>query len=169
MKLFFVALLALLLAAGAAVAIQYDSGYVLIAYGHTTVEMTLWIAVAVLLILLGLAWLLFSLLRRGAKLSDRFGNFRGGQQQRRSERGREQGGQETAWGRHARTSGRGSSHPPCRGSRHPAALSTNPHAGRAGERQRAVVETPYADKQPPPRTTGGFLVNPSHATPSGRG
>ena len=87
MKLFLIALFALLLAAGAAVAIQYDSGYVLIAYGHTTIEMTLWIAVAVLLILLGLGWLLFSLLRRGAKLSDRLGNFRGGQQQRRSERG----------------------------------------------------------------------------------
>ena len=48
MILFLAALFALAAAAAIAVAIQYDSGYVLLAYGHTTVEMTLWVALALL-------------------------------------------------------------------------------------------------------------------------
>ena len=50
MILFLAALFALAAAAGA-VAIQYDSGYVLLAYGHTG-EMTLWVALALLALFL---------------------------------------------------------------------------------------------------------------------
>ena len=48
MKIFIAVLLALALSAGLAAAIQQDSGYILIAYGQTTVEMTIWVGVAVL-------------------------------------------------------------------------------------------------------------------------
>ncbi len=86
MILFLIALLALGLAAAVAVAIQYDSGYVLVAYGQTTVEMTVWVAVALLLAVMFVLWLLLSLLRRSARLSDRLGVMRS---QRRIERERQ--------------------------------------------------------------------------------
>ena len=85
MILFFYALIALVVAAGVAVAIQYDSGYLLLAYGQTTVEMTLWVAVAVLAVFCFAVWLLFSFLRRGAKLTDRLGSLRS---ERRAQRAR---------------------------------------------------------------------------------
>lgn len=75
MSVFFAVLLVLLLAAGLAAAIQHDPGYILIAYGQTTVEMTLWVGIAALVILLIIAIALFIGLRRGARLSDSVGNF----------------------------------------------------------------------------------------------
>ncbi len=86
MRLFLIALIALGLAAGVAVAIQYDSGYVLVAYGRTTVEMTVWVAAALLLVVLFVLWLLLSLLSRSVRLSDRLGVMRN---QRRIERERQ--------------------------------------------------------------------------------
>ncbi|MEE2652408.1 MAG: heme biosynthesis HemY N-terminal domain-containing protein, partial [Pseudomonadota bacterium] len=83
MILFLAALFALAAAAAIAVAIQYDSGYVLLAYGHTTVEMTLWVALALLALFLFMVWLLFSLLRRSARLSDKLGALRGQRRQQR--------------------------------------------------------------------------------------
>ncbi len=83
MILFLAALFALAAAAAIAVAIQYDSGYVLLAYGHTTVEMTLWVALALLALFLFVVWLLFSLLRRSARLSDKLGALRGQRRQQR--------------------------------------------------------------------------------------
>ena len=85
MKIFFAALLVLALAGGIAIAIQYDSGYILIAYGQTTVEMTFWVGAAVLGAILLLMFLLFSGLRRGARLGDKVGSF---WSQRRLQRGR---------------------------------------------------------------------------------
>ncbi|WP_373095664.1 heme biosynthesis HemY N-terminal domain-containing protein, partial [Zhongshania sp.] len=75
MKIFIAVLLALALAAGLAAAIQQDSGYILIAYGQTTVEMTIWVGVAVLTVFLILVLLIFMSLRRGAKVSDSIGSF----------------------------------------------------------------------------------------------
>jgi len=75
MKIFIAVLLALALSAGLAAAIQQDSGYILIAYGQTTVEMTIWVGVAVLTVFLILVILIFMSLRRGAKVSDSIGSF----------------------------------------------------------------------------------------------
>lgn len=91
MKVFLAALIALAVAAVLAVAIQYDSGYILLAFGHTTVEMTLWVGLALLLLSGLLLWLLASLLRRSARLSGRLGVLRGERrtmrERQRSQRG----------------------------------------------------------------------------------
>lgn len=83
MRVYFAALLVLLVAAGLAAAIQHDPGYILLAYGHTTVEMTLWVGVAVLTVLLVLAVALFIGLRRGARFSDWLMHFWGDRRLRR--------------------------------------------------------------------------------------
>ncbi|GAB3369513.1 hypothetical protein NCG89_08650 [Spongiibacter taiwanensis] len=83
MKVFFAALLTLLVAAGLAAAIQYDPGYILIAYGQTTIEMTLWIGLGLLAVLLVVGVVLFIALRRGARLSDRVVNYLGNRRLRR--------------------------------------------------------------------------------------
>jgi HemY protein len=83
MRVFFAILLVLLMAAALAAAIQYDPGYVLIAYGQTTIEMTLWVGVAVLVVVLVVALALFIGLRRGAKVSDRVVRFWSGRRLRR--------------------------------------------------------------------------------------
>jgi HemY protein len=75
MKIFIAVLLALVLAAVLAAAIQQDSGYILIAYGQTTVEMTIWVGAAVIAVFLILVLLFFMSWRRGAKVSDRIGSF----------------------------------------------------------------------------------------------
>ncbi|MEX1668627.1 heme biosynthesis protein HemY [Zhongshania guokunii] len=75
MKIFIAVLLALALAAGLAAAIQQDSGYILIAYGQTTVEMTIWVGLAVLTVFLLLVMFIFASLRRGAKVGDSIGSF----------------------------------------------------------------------------------------------
>ena len=75
MKIFIAVLLTLILAAGLAVAIQHDPGYILIAYGQTTVEMTIWVGLAVLAVLIFLFVVVFISLRRGAKVTDKIGSF----------------------------------------------------------------------------------------------
>lgn len=83
MNVFFAALITLLVAAGLAAAIQYDPGYILIAYGQTTVEMTLWIGLGLLGLLLAIAIILFMVLRRGARFSDRVVSYLGSRRLRR--------------------------------------------------------------------------------------
>lgn len=76
MRVFIAVLVALALAAVLAAAIQYDSGYVLIAYGQTTVEMTVWVALAVQSLFVLLVLALFMALRRGSKFSNRLMTLR---------------------------------------------------------------------------------------------
>lgn len=75
MKIFIAVLLTLALAAGLAAAIQHDPGYILIAYAQTTVEMTIWVGLAVLAVFMFLLIFTFVSLRRGAKVSDKIGSF----------------------------------------------------------------------------------------------
>ncbi len=87
MRLFIGILLALVVAAALTAAMQYDSGYILLAWGQTTVEMTIWVGLAVLVIFLLLCGLAFVLLRRGTRFLDRMGNLRSDRRDRR-DRGR---------------------------------------------------------------------------------
>lgn len=75
MKIFLAVLVALVFAALVAAAIQYDAGYVLFAYGQTTVEMTVWVALAMLLVLMILVLAIASSIRRGAMVSSQLGAF----------------------------------------------------------------------------------------------
>lgn len=75
MRIFIAVLLTLIVAAGLAVAIQHNPGYILIAYGKTTVEMTIWVGLAVLAVLIFLFVVVFMSLRRGVKVSDKIGSF----------------------------------------------------------------------------------------------
>lgn len=59
--------LAMVLGALTLSAIQADSGYVLIALGNTSIEMSFWLALLLLLGTLGLIWLVLKLLRGGVK------------------------------------------------------------------------------------------------------
>jgi HemY protein len=75
MKIFIAILLTLIFAAGLAMAIEHDPGYILIAYGQTTVEMTVWVGVAVLTVLMLLLVVVLLSVRRGAKVSQKIGSF----------------------------------------------------------------------------------------------
>ena len=75
MKIFIAVLIVLLVAPILAAGIQHDSGYILIAYGKTTIEMTIWVGVAVLAAVLLLFTIIFMSLRRGAKVSDKIASF----------------------------------------------------------------------------------------------
>ena len=75
MKIFIAVLIVLLVAPILAAGIQHDSGYILIAYGKTTIEMTIWVGVAVLAAVLLLFTIVFMSLRRGAKVSDKIASF----------------------------------------------------------------------------------------------
>src|SRR5690606_14650976 len=57
-RLFIAALLTLLLAAALAAAIQYDPGYVLIAFGGYTLETTVWVGLGLFLLILLAMYLL---------------------------------------------------------------------------------------------------------------
>lgn len=63
MRKFFFLLLIFVVAVLAGVAIAIDPGYVLIAYSHWTIEMSLWIFVAGLLLIFGVLFLLLGLIR----------------------------------------------------------------------------------------------------------
>ncbi len=62
--LFLLCLIALAAAAGLVILIEQDPGYMLIAWGSYTVEMTVWIALATIVAILLVIWLIVSLLRR---------------------------------------------------------------------------------------------------------
>lgn len=63
-KLLLLALLALLLGVGVVALIENHPGYVLIAYGHYTVETSLWVGIVLLALLTLVVYAIFSLLRR---------------------------------------------------------------------------------------------------------
>lgn len=86
MKIFLAALIALVFAALVAAAIQYDAGYVLFSYGRTTVEMTVWVALALLLVLMIAVLVIAASIRRGAMVSSQLGAFWSGRKIRRSRR-----------------------------------------------------------------------------------
>jgi len=63
--------IALLAGAGLLELIEKDSGYVLISLGKTSVEMSFWVALTIVLLLLGVSWSGWRLLRGGYRTSQR--------------------------------------------------------------------------------------------------
>ena len=64
LKLFVVALLALLLGVGVVALLETDPGYVLVAYRNYTLEASLWVGLSLLLLLVSAIWLLLLLVYR---------------------------------------------------------------------------------------------------------
>lgn len=83
MRLFLFALLGLIVAVALAVGMQHDPGYILLAWGQTTVEMSFWVGAAVQLLIVVAVIALFFVLRRGAIWSDKLGALRSERRQRR--------------------------------------------------------------------------------------
>ncbi|MBD2857825.1 hypothetical protein IB286_02315 [Spongiibacter sp. KMU-158] len=83
MRVFFIALIGLVVALLISAGMQRDAGYILIAFGQTTVEMSLWIGAAVLLLFIGVLVLIFIALRRTGHLKDKLGSFRSDRRQRK--------------------------------------------------------------------------------------
>ena len=90
-RLFIACLVVLLLAAAAAVGIEYDPGYVLLSYGHYTLETSVWIALAAVLLLVAALYLMVrfvhGLLRQGSAARRWLGNRRHRRGQRQTTRG----------------------------------------------------------------------------------
>lgn len=84
-RLFIAALLTLLLTAALAAAIQYDPGYVLIAFGGYTLETTVWVGLALFLLILLAMYLIVALLHRGLRRGGLFSRWRAERRQRRSQ------------------------------------------------------------------------------------
>ena len=84
MKRLFIAVLAtLLLAAVLAAAIAYDPGYVLIAFGNYTLETTVWVGVALLLVILLAMYGVILLLHRSVRQGSIFSRWRANWSERR--------------------------------------------------------------------------------------
>jgi HemY protein len=82
MKRFFIASLVVLMAS---VAIEYDAGYLLLSYGHYTLETSIWIGLAVFLLLFMLVYGFFSVLRRAMNGTSALSQWFSGRGQRRSQ------------------------------------------------------------------------------------
>lgn len=82
-RLFIAALVVLLLAAALAAAIAYDPGYVLIAFGPYTLETTVWIGVALLLLILVVMYGIIALLHRSVRQGSMIGRWRASWNERR--------------------------------------------------------------------------------------
>lgn len=84
MKRLFIAVLAtLLLAAALAAAIAYDPGYVLIAFGNYTLETTMWVGVALLLLILLAMYCVILILHRSVRQGSIFSRWRNNWHERR--------------------------------------------------------------------------------------
>ena len=84
MKRLFIAVLAtLLLAAVLAAAIAYDPGYVLIAFGNYTLETTVWVGIALLLVLLLAMYCAILILHRSVRQGSIFSRWRNNWNERR--------------------------------------------------------------------------------------
>ncbi len=84
MKRLFLAVLAtLLLAAALAAAIAYDPGYVLIAFGNYTLETTVWVGIALLLLILLAMYGVILLLHRSVRHGSMFSRWRANWSDRR--------------------------------------------------------------------------------------
>lgn len=76
MKRLFIAVLAtLLFAAALAAAITYDPGYVLIAFGKYTLETTVWVGIALVLVILLTMYLLILIIHRGVRQGSLFSRW----------------------------------------------------------------------------------------------
>jgi HemY protein len=82
-RLFIAVLAVLLIAAALAAAIAYDPGYVLIAFGPYTLETTVWIGVALLLLILVAMYTIILLLHRSVRQGSMIGRWRAGWNERR--------------------------------------------------------------------------------------
>ncbi len=84
MKRLFIAVLAvLLIAAALAAAIAYDPGYILIAFGPYTLETTVWIGIALLLLILAAMYLIILVLHRSVRHGSGLGRWRANWNERR--------------------------------------------------------------------------------------
>ena len=84
MKRLFIAVLAtLLFAAVLAAAIAYDPGYVLIAFGNYTLETTVWVGIALLLVILLAMYCVILLLHRSVRQGSIFSRWRANWNERR--------------------------------------------------------------------------------------
>ncbi|MEH6557716.1 MAG: heme biosynthesis HemY N-terminal domain-containing protein [Oceanicoccus sp.] len=87
MKRVFIASLLILLASVALVAaIEFDPGYLLISYGHYTLESSIWIGLGVFLLFFLLVYGFFSVLRRVVNGSSMFSQWLSGRDHRRSQK-----------------------------------------------------------------------------------
>jgi HemY protein len=82
-RLFLAVLAALLLAAALAAAIAYDPGYILIAFGAYTLETTVWVGVALVLLILAAMYLLILLMHRSMRQGSVIGRWRANWNERR--------------------------------------------------------------------------------------
>ena len=82
-RLFIAVLAALLMAAALAAAIAYDPGYILIAFGAYTLETTVWVGVALVLLILFIMYLAILLLHRSVRQGSVIGRWRAGWNERR--------------------------------------------------------------------------------------
>ena len=88
MKRWFIASLIVLLASvGLVMLMEYDPGYVLISYGHWTLESTLWVGIAALLLVVYLLYKLFGLIRSSSSLRHWFSGRRYRRSQEQTTRG----------------------------------------------------------------------------------
>lgn len=85
-RIFVGCLLALIAAAALVAAIEYDPGYVLLSYGYYTIESTLAVAIAALLLIILALYFLIRLVSRVVYQSSAFGSWFSGFSGRRSER-----------------------------------------------------------------------------------
>ena len=90
-RLFIACLLALLLSAAVVIGIEYDPGYILIAWGDYTLEMTVWIGLAILFVLLLAVYLLSWTVKRSAKMGSQVGELIVNRRLRRSQKQTTQG------------------------------------------------------------------------------
>lgn len=87
MKRVFIASLLILLASVVLVAaIEFDPGYLLISYGHYTLESSIWIGLGVFLLFFFIVYGFFSVLRRAINGSSAFSNWLSGRDHRRSQK-----------------------------------------------------------------------------------
>ena len=82
---FIAALLVLLLSVGLVALIKYDPGYLLISFGHYTLESSIWVGVLAFLLLFALVYGGFSLLRRVVSGSRALNRWFSGRDYRRSQ------------------------------------------------------------------------------------
>jgi HemY protein len=84
-RTFIACLIILLVAVALVIAIEYDPGYLLLSYGHYTLESSVWVGLGVFLLLFLLVYGVFSLLRRTISGSSMMGQWFAGRGSRRSQ------------------------------------------------------------------------------------
>jgi HemY protein len=84
-RTFIVCLIILLVAVALVIAIEYDPGYLLLSYGHYTLESSVWVGLGVFLLLFLLVYGVFSLLRRIISGSSLMGQWFSSRGSRRSQ------------------------------------------------------------------------------------